>query len=82
MKFIFSIVFVFFLSVARAQKDSTIQINDSIPIITIRDIGDMMKVLENEPGYTKHDFDQVNKAINYLVRMALQRRQKPIPKKK
>lgn len=50
---------------------------DSLAIISINDCQSLIKLLETEPGYTKHDYDQVNKALIFLIQTAIKRRNNP-----
>lgn len=52
------------------------KLTDSTEIISIEDIRALMTALENEPGFTKHDYDRVNQSIGYLIQISTQRRNK------
>lgn len=73
-----TILLLFISITSYSQKDSIIKAPaDTVNIISIADIKVLMTAIENEPGFTKHDYDKVSQAISFLVNTAMIRRQKP-----
>lgn len=59
-----------------AAKSVTVNI-DSLETISIQDLNVLLQALENQPTFTKHDFDKVKQSLEFLIQISQQRRTKP-----
>ena len=81
-KSILLILSIITFSVCFAQKDSSFIPKDSTEFMSIADIQQLMTVVEKSPEFDKVGYIQVNKALNYLIQIAIQRKNLPNKGKK